>query len=301
MSKGSYFLPNSVLIKSETGKGGILSLINTILVDKLTLAKTITALATQRLLIILPMAFLLFYKPFRKDGAWGWILSILFLAVLLHLSFASTGWFYRYEAYLILCAFIILPILALHHGKNVFSSYDLKSRLMFLAMVFFLFFPFVLRSMAAFTKAKQACVNIYEQQYQMGRFLKEFNNNEVVAANDIGAVSYFHKGTVIDLWGLGSIDVAKSRRGKYWDADFLDSFSKKNNTGLAIVYESWFNDSLLNRWTKVATWKIQNNVICGDDIVSFYVLDPAKAPGLKEDLQAFQLKMPPGVEIKYFK
>ena len=40
----------------------------------------------------------------------------------------------------------------------------------------------------------------------------------------------------------------------------------------AIVYDSWFDSSLLNKWKKVATWQIQNNVICGDATVSFYAV-----------------------------
>jgi len=154
--------------------------------------------------------------------------------------------------------------------------------------------------MAAFTKAKQACVNIYDQQYQMGQFLKQYYPDQIFAANDIGAVSYYTNGRVIDLWGLATTEVAKSRKKNYWTADFLDKFSRERNTKLAVVYDSWFDSSLLKRWTKVGEWKIQNNVIGGDDKVSFYAIDTSYAQGLKINLQSYQPKLPSTVEVKYY-
>src|SRR4051812_26369524 len=69
MSKGSYFLPNSVLIKSEEVPlfgGGIAHFFETVLVEKLTLAKAgITAMATQRLLLILPVTAVIFFRFLR--------------------------------------------------------------------------------------------------------------------------------------------------------------------------------------------------------------------------------------------
>lgn len=302
LSKGGYFIPNSVLIKSG-GAGlsltGLPGFISSILVDKLTTSKTITALATQRLLIILPAAYFLFRRSGNQTLSLKLLLALLTLGTLLHLSFATTGWFYRYEAYLILCSILALALLAYYSRKEIFTGYNLTTRIFSFIAVFFLFFPFVLRSTAAFSKAKQACINIYEQQYQMGRFLKQYYPNETFAANDIGAVSYYSNGRVIDLWGLATTDVARSRKEKYWNTDFLDSFARNSNAEIAIVYDSWFDSSLLKRWTKVAQWKIQNNVICGDDKVSFYAIDTSLAEGLKNNLHSYQQNLPSSVEVRY--
>lgn len=301
VSKGGFFIPNSVLVKSggaALSLSGLPGFISGMLIDKLTTSKTITALATQRLLIILPVAYFLF----RKTAAYSskLLVILIMLGALLHLAFATTGWFYRYEAYLVLCSILILSLLIYQHGKQVFADYKLPAKAFSLIAVFFLFFPFVLRSMAAFTKAKQACVNIYDQQYQMGQFLKQYYPDQIFAANDIGAVSYYTNGRVIDLWGLATTEVAKSRKKNYWNADFLDKFSRERNTKLAVVYDSWFDSSLLKRWTKVGEWKIQNNVIGGDDKVSFYAIDTSYAQGLKINLQSYQPKLPSTVEVKYY-
>ncbi|HXS38525.1 MAG TPA: hypothetical protein VN721_17610 [Flavipsychrobacter sp.] len=304
VSKGSYFLPNSVLLKSDGltfSLNGITRFISNIFIERLTVSKTgITALATQRLLIILPLTYLVFIKQIQRKASYKYMLIILTVGTLLHLSFASTGWFYRYEAYLILCSTMVISILIIKYGKEVLSENMRKARPALLLALFVLSFPLVLRSTAAFSKASQACVNIYEQQYQMATFLKEYYDSSSVAANDIGAITYFTKANNLDLWGLGNIDVAKSKKNKYWTPAFLDSLSKKKDVKIAMVYDSWFNDSLLHRWEKVATWEINDNVICGDDIVSFYAIDKNSVPSLKKNLQDYQHVLPKDVQVMYY-
>jgi hypothetical protein len=225
---------------------------------------------------------------------------ILTACTILHLSFASTGWLYRYEAYLMLNTTVILGVLLYKYGRELVQQTTWAARAILLTLAFFLFFPALLRSTAAYTKTAQACVNIYEQQYQMGLFLRKYYEKEAVAANDIGAISYFSRGNNLDLWGLGNIEVARSRKGNYWTPEFLDSLCRKRNVRIAIVFDSWFSDSLLSRWKKVATWQIPNNVICGDDTVSFYAVGQGEEDPLRKDLEAFSRELPADVRVKIF-
>jgi hypothetical protein len=302
--KGSYFLPNSVLMKTspvELSHSGFAGYLNNILIEKLMLAKTgITALATQRLLLILPCTYLLFRKQL-KNGA-GYPLIILFITIctLLQLAFAKTGWFYRYEAYLVMCAVITVSVLMIKHTKQL-RWRENKVLLPVLVFVFFyLFFPLILRSAAAYTKASQACTNIYEQQYQMGNFIKKFYDTGTIAVNDIGAVSFFNESTIIDLWGLADMDVAKAKKDGYNTPAFLNKVVEKNKVEFAIVYDSWFESALLNKWKKVATWQIENNVICGDATVSFYAIKPDSDKALIKNLMIYQPLLPKDVTIKYY-
>src|SRR6185312_118548 len=314
VAKGSYFLPNSVLLKSAGAPlniSGMLHYVNSLLVDKLTIVKTdsvpvgsprpgISLLATQRLLIILPLSFVLFWKYIRQRIAYGYILVILLAVTLIHLCFAATGWLYRYEAYLIFCSTVIVGLLVWQYGRKVWMERGAILRWMMAVVVFAAVFPLVLRSAAAFTRTGDACVNIYEQQYQMGRFLRTYYDADVNAVNDIGAVSFLTQGANVDLWGLGNIQVARSRKSGRWNPGFLDSLCRAQGARTAVFYEKWFNDSMRDRWTKVATWQIPNNVICGDDSVSFFAIRPADAPVLKGHLQAFEKQLPAGVEVKYY-
>jgi hypothetical protein len=61
-----------------------------------------------------------------------------------------------------------------------------------------------------------------------------------------------------------------------------------------------YGDSLLNRWRKVASWTIRNNVVCGSPTVYFYAIDPAKEDGFRKNLQAQEAVLPPGVTVKYY-
>jgi hypothetical protein len=94
--------------------------------------------------------------------------------------------------------------------------------------------------------------------------------------------------------------VARSKKNKTWTPDFLDSLCRKDHAETAVVYEKWFSDSLLHRWTKVATWQIPNNVICGDDTVSFFAIGVGQGGGLKKNLQQFEPQLPAGVVVKYY-
>ena len=164
----------------------------------------------------------------------------------------------------------------------------------------FLILPLVLRSMAALTKAPRAIVNIHDQQYQMGNFLHQHYSSATVAANDIGAISYFRNGKVVDLWGLATLEVAKSRKLGYWNAPFLDSISRVKGAGIAIIYDSWIGSSLPRSWKKISTWRIQDNVVAGDDIVSFYAIDPREEPELERKLREYQNQLPATVRVDYY-
>jgi hypothetical protein len=311
--KGSYFLPNSVLLKSDpvpASLGGVLQYLGNMLIEKLTIVDTdnipagahrpgISLLATQRLLIVLPVLYFVFLKYIRQRPAYGYILGILLGCTILQLCFASTGWLYRYEAYLIFCTVVIAGVLVWKYGREVMRERGTGVWWMSGVALFALGFPFLLRSAAGFSKTGTACVNVYQQQYQMGQFLHTYYDKDAFAANDIGAVSFFTDGPNIDLWGLGNIQVARSKKGGYWTPDFLDSLCRSEHVGAAVLYDKWFSDSLLHRWTKVASWQIRNNVICGDDSVSFYAIG-GDGSGLKRNLQTYEARLPAGVTVRYY-
>jgi hypothetical protein len=158
----------------------------------------------------------------------------------------------------------------------------------------------VLRGTTALDKAAQACINIYEQQYQMAIFTNRYYNQSTVALNDIGAVGYFTDTKIVDLWGLASVEVARSRKQHYWTPEFLDSLCKANKVEMAIIYDVWFSDLLTKKWNKAATWQIQNNVICGDSFVSFYTIDSSAKNTLQQRLRSFEARLPPSVTVKYY-
>jgi hypothetical protein len=297
--KGGFFLPNSVMIKSTSTDPNLLDWLSTIMVNKFIYAKTgIAEIATQRLLILLPL-FYIFFKRFIKPSE-TYILFFLFGALVCQITFTPVGWPGRYEAYLFFGATLICACLTYRYGKEVFTAPTIKEKTSLFLIFFFLLLPVVTKSTASYSKLPQACKNIYEQQYMMASFVKRYYNQQTVALNDIGAVGYFTDATIIDLWGLADTDISALKYEKRLTPAYLDSICKKKGAKIAVIYDSWFNNEMQGYWKKVASWQIQENVICGDDTVSFYSILPENGAGLAIELKEFEKSLPRSVVVKYY-
>jgi len=303
MAKGSYFLPNSVLLKSDglqLSAYGLAKFFGRILIKKLNYTGTLTAVAVKYLLFLLPMAWLALRRQLSSKRNFGYILLLLTAAVLFQICMAAIGWFYRYEASLIFCSVTVLSVLGYQYREEFrrgLRSYPWATG----TVGFLLVLPLLLRSGEAFWIAPQASRNIYQQQYQMAHFLARYYDTTVVAANDIGAISYYKEGNKnLDLFGLANIDIARRRKKNNCTPAFLDSVAHAQDARIAVLYDAWFDDQLLRNWKKVATWTIPNNVICGDSTVSFYAIDSSGAPNLRKSLTDYQSSLPDGVNVRYF-
>ena len=134
----------------------------------------------------------------------------------------------------------------------------------------------------------------------MAKFSKQFYSNSNIAANDIGALSYYTDTRIVDLWGLANNEVAKSKKNNTWTPAFLDSICKSDRVSFAMLYDVWFPNTIPGNWIKIATWQIQNNVICGDDTVSFYSLDSLNRVTLLKNLKEYETQLPPSVIVQYY-
>ena len=159
--------------------------------------------------------------------------------------------------------------------------------------------PHVLRGAKALIETPKATKNIYEQQYQMGLFLKRYYQGKVVAANDIGAINYLADIRCLDLWGLADIEVGRAKYKKLYNKSMIEKIAYNRGVEIAIVYDNWFASSeiggLPSSWKQAGQWKILENVICGGDIVSFYAVDTTKTQELIYNLQSFSNELPADV------
>jgi hypothetical protein len=303
MSKGSYFLPNSVMLKSadaQLSSGNIFHFIGSIFHKILVPGTGLGGVATQGLLLIQLLVGLLFWQQLKTAATWRTMLIVIFGSTLLQLALASTGWFYRYEAWLVCCSIVAIGGLFITYGRDLLLSPSRTKIRAIAAAIALLTIPLLLRTGVVFRKASIACANIYTQQYQMGQFLRQYYDDSVVAANDIGAISYFKKERNLDLVGLASIEVTRSKKENRCSPEFLDSLSKSEHARIAIVYDSWISDSLRRHWVPIATWTIHNNVICGDSVVSFYAIDPGEVQRLRRSLKTYAPSLPNAVDVRYF-
>ncbi|MEO5996777.1 MAG: hypothetical protein ABIN89_08595 [Chitinophagaceae bacterium] len=289
VSNGGLFIPNSIQIKVRDNykqllNGGI---------AMLEVAASISGLLVISIYVLL--------KKLRRqqiDRTFQ-VLSIFVLSGLMHSVFGGFGWFYRYEAYLIVLGSFHLLIL-LFEWYTFRSFENNKQYLLYIAVALLFTFNLPLRGVNALRNFVRSTYNIYEQQYQMGVFMKKYYDRQTIAANDIGAMSFMTDMDIIDLWGLGNNEVTIARKGGYWNSSFLQLLVTRKKASIAVIYESWFNKELTGNWKKIGTWEVSYSFMLGDTKVSFYVIDPkasATISQLKTDLIAFTSELPKDIKV----
>ncbi|MFN3270069.1 MAG: hypothetical protein ACK42G_05750 [Candidatus Kapaibacteriota bacterium] len=301
IASGGYFLPNSVLLKGNLPN---LSTFRGILKFLGGFAAYQMVLNPEILLLFLVAISLLFFGSRSKSDFYSFpniFVSIFILTLLLHLQFAKVGWFYRYEAYLIflgIFAIVQFIFLNLSQMKNALNPRKILLPFLLFALIALLAF----RGYSTFKVILPATKNIYEQQFQMGNYIKKYFNQSVVALNDIGYVNYIADIRCVDLWGLANFDVAKAKLNKIFDTRKISEISKKYNVTIAILYEIWFEQygGLPKDWQLVEKWEIKNNVVCGDKVVSFFAVDLSQTEKLKQSLKEFRTRLPKDVKVFTF-
>jgi len=296
MSHGWHFLPNSVLVKS----GLPTSLHDMVLHFVLNLpVLTFFHFSQYAELVLLLFAGLISLVPLL-NGSRRWDESFAGVAIgigmiLLHVTFANYGWFYRYEAYL-----VVLGVVVVFPGVvRLFSdSRQAISSRPFLVLFVAFSGPFIWRSVGSLAIAPVASKNIYEQQYQMARFVRDYYPGQRVALNDVGAVSYLSEVRLLDLYGLGTLETGDRRRQNRPNTETIGRVTRKAGTKVAIVYDKAFGGrigGLPRRWEKIGEWRIPNNTVCADDTVSFYATEQAAGSELRRNLITFSPSLPPDV------
>jgi hypothetical protein len=137
--------------------------------------------------------------------------------------------------------------------------------------------------------------NIYEQQYQMHRFITEYYKRPV-AINDLGYVSYRNDYYVLDLVGLASKEALNHWRSND-TSDWIDALSRKHNVNVVMIYDVWFY-RIPGSWHKVAELYLSKEKIApAENVVSFYILDNKIKNEVLSLLKDFKKTLPTGVEL----
>lgn len=283
VAHGYFALPNSVIVKS--GGGSLLANLSGRLESNLMDGRGL-------LLVMLTIPFFgvaWVRRPWDKAGMAGVALG---LAGLLHILVRGGDVQHRYDPYMLAglffgaigLAFAIVPRLA-------------PATVPRLAAVLGLFaFAASFHYLRLSLRIPIAGNNIYEQQYQMHRFVTEFWRRPV-AVNDLGWVSYRNDHYVLDLWGLASKEALvarKTRDSKEW----MDTLTKEKGVGLAIIYSGWFG-ALPPAWKKVGTMNLSRIAVTPAlGWVNFYATDPGLAPEIRDHLRQFTSTLPPDIVME---
>lgn len=278
LSQGGYFLPNSVLIKGSISGIGLLNDGMAALVSaasNVRHAYPLVAMMTTSLAISLDDAKAKRLPFWRASSVFS---AIAVSVAILHLALGSLASFYRYEAYLFV---LVSAGLLLQVHESASASGGIRQvghnllAWMVIASLLIAAVGGIRRGYTAVRVTPLATRNIYEQQVQMARFVKSNEMWGTVVLNDLGAITFYNDSIrVVDLIGLGM----RRPEGEMLEAhggiseSRADQLSREAGARIAMVYADWV--VIPEGWTRVGTWTISDNIVCGDDEVSFFAVPP---------------------------
>ncbi|WP_322794320.1 hypothetical protein [Bellilinea sp.] len=297
VANGWAFFPNSVLVKSQINLFSVTGLTQFLTQGVYNLLDSPALLG---LIIAVWLAFALAESGGLTSPPLRWRVALFSGMFALHLQLARTGWFFRYEAYLIFAGALILMELTALLLKRLESERRLRftpAVAAALGVALLLLLPIAYRAGNALSAYPLAVRNIHEQQVQMARFVSRFYNGQTIVANDIGAISYYANIELVDVVGLANLETGRWWREGSWSTAKVDRLAREQAASLAVLFPEWFD--LYPQppdWVEVGRWRIADNIVCTSDTVAFYALSPAQADEIAQNLRAFSSELPQTVQ-----
>lgn len=220
---GAGFLPNSLLMKGSLGNGFLANL------------RANFAEGTAAFVLVALVAVLLPAAGRLRDG------GVLFVGTaLLHLTFASVGWYYRYEAWLLAWG-TAWVVCACASGLGRARLLPALGGLAFAGLA-------GARTFDAVRYFDGRCVYIHDV---LGEGLAAASPGAVVALHDIGAVAFYGGGRIVDLAGLGTDEVARlSAERRFTGATIAEVVARRGAT-VAVATRSWMEADRPPGWSVV--------------------------------------------------
>lgn len=282
VSHGLAPLPTSVLAKG--GSGGIVEGAPDRLIASLMNNRGVVIAAVGAALA----AIAIVRRPFDSTSRAALCIAG---AGLLHMAVGTYGWYNRYEAYIIAALFFGLIGIGLAVAPRIALDSPGRVGAAVLMVAVVTGFPYL----HAVSTIPRAANNIYEQQYQMHRFVTE-NWKRPVAVNDLGWVAYRNDQRVLDLWGLASKEALEARLSNQ-DTGWMDEMTRNQGVDLAVIYQSWFGP-LPDSWLKVGELRLSGpRITPADSAVAFYATDRSNAAEIESLLAGFRPTLPTGVQL----
>ncbi len=302
MQNGWSFLPNSIYLKGNTQ---IFSSI-TEFFKRIFYMWYLQIAENPHILVVLGLNILILIKNIRdKHDISKIFISLAYLSSsLIHLQLAQTGWFYRYEAYIVFSGIIVILISGdqiIPKYFELIKGYSKPLKVISFGLTLIIVSPLLHRAIESTNRIKPASGNIYEQQISYAHFINKYYNQKTIALNDVGAANYFNDIKSIDLWGLSNIIAAKAKKNNAFDSTTIKKLFDISHPDIAIVYPDWYlgNTALPANWIKISEWKIFNNFVCGESRIGFYAPDSSSANNLLKNLKSYESELSSNI-VKYY-
>ena len=294
LAHGGFFLPNSLMLKGRFPMGGFGGYL-------FQLFSVYVRVSLENVHVHIICILLLATACCRRVPEAIRLLAIAVVAACFgHLTFCECGRFFRYEAYLMASGFLILsaawlPILQEERRPLIFSGTDSWVLLAWLGLLMFLTVPLCLRGFWATSRVVRASANIYQQQWQMARICASLDlAGNSVAVNDLGLMAYRSGARLVDLWGLGTTEVARLKSEKRYDRQAVADLLVRERVELVMVFDQWFarGRELPEDLILVARLRNSKNIVCLQDTVMIYATGTAEAEKMRKHLGHLPFTLP---------
>ena len=282
---GGFWLPNSLMTKGEFPRFDSLVNIYLALGGRALVKLVWVAPHLLGVALLVIMLFLVRWYQTRTLAVPDWLGLIFLPVLLLHCQFAQTGWFYRYEAYLMIFGLMTAFLLG---GKflRTFPSWRTAAGILVATLCLF---PGLKRGGLALRQTVPAMQNVYQQHYQMALFLKTFYDRQSIVINDVGAICFLTDIRCLDIGGLVNTEIVGMLYRRTWTPERLQELIATRKVRIGLVYSALLPGPMRD-WILVATWRIKGNVVCACDTVSIYAMNAAEVPYLQKALRLFAIE-----------
>lgn len=325
LSAGGQFLPNPLTLKSRIP---LFPLADWVTTNLSRAHEPLISVVTSPLWLVLvsasaglvALSFTRWDISGANRGAMRAMNTIFLVVVYLHFQ-TNDSLHFRYDAYLVCIGIIAVTMPLFRFMSTVAWPQASAKRLLtatgLVVIILLAAVPFAHRGWLKMKVAPLETRRVFEQHYQMSRFLDRYYTGAVVAANDIGAINYYADIETVDLWGLGDNDVARKRQeirkevSKFEVAADLkkdlyvlsqadiDRITRDSGTDIALVYDEIYEidgeSRIPDDWILVGRWVIYRYERDYYDKVSFYAVDPAAEQQLMSNLRDFSPELPVNV------
>ncbi len=248
-----------------------------------------------------------------KESKPGWdfrgVIGILYvITCLVHLVFSIYNWMYRHDAYLIVLGILALLLVFNRLNLQEFKNYRPNPKHIPQLIILFLMLYIISPALNdAKTRIKQnflvptAVGNIQQQQVQMGTFLGKYYPDEMIAINDIGAVSWMTDVSIFDCFGLDELEVAKSMISGTYSKQVMFELADESGATIALIHEEYFIEcgGVPEEWIKLGEWEIKNAIYCAP-VVSIFALNENEVSKLQSALNDYSDSLPEELVQRYF-
>ncbi|MEA3401564.1 MAG: hypothetical protein U9R79_10025 [Armatimonadota bacterium] len=228
----------------------------------------------------------------------------LALATLVHITLSRTGWYFRYEAYLVVWGALGAGAALVHGWRltvDACRKADIPQALrpaMWTAGVAVGALVVLSTGLRinAYDTVHEYCRDIHLQHHQVARFLHAHYDDAGVVLHDIGYVGYLCDCRLVDMAGLATRAVVMAKKRRAVAPELARRLALQNGARIAVSYDTAW---LPEEWLRVASWRNPANRAAGSDTVYFLAVEPQAAGPLLRRLRDFEQRLPPGLEVTY--